>query len=79
MLKILILCIIALVCIISIDEAFAQNSTKPVHVKIGIEVMNIGKVDKETGSYEMFFWVTETSKEYDFTKQPPIAIDYENG
>ena len=78
--KILILfTLIAITSLASIDDAFAQNSTNPVKMKIGIEIMNIGKIDKETGSYDMIFWVSETSDDYDFTKQPPPIIDYENG
>lgn len=77
--KILILFVIAIICLISIDDAFAQDSAAPVKMKIGIEIMNIGKIDKETGSYDMIFWVSESSDDYDFTKQPPPIIDYENG
>jgi len=65
--------------LISIDDAFAQNSTNPIKMKIGIEIMNIGKIDKETGSYDMIFWVSESSDDYDFTKEQPPIIDYENG
>lgn len=78
-LKILILLVLITISIIPIDEAFAQDSTTPAKMKIGIEIMNIGKIDKETGSYDVIFWVSETSDDYDFTKQPPPIIDYENG
>ena len=71
--------LIAITALISTDDAFAQNSTNPVKMKIGIDVMNIGKIDKETGSYDMIFWVSESSDDYDFTTQPPPIIDYENG
>jgi len=68
--KILILfLLIAMTGLISIDDAFAQNSTNPIKMKIGIEIMNIGKIDKETGSYDMIFWVSESSDDYDFTKE----------
>jgi hypothetical protein len=70
---------VVLTALLSINHAFAQNSTNPVIMKIGLEFMNIGKIDKETGSYEVTFWVSETSDNYDFTKQPPLIIDYENG
>ncbi len=55
--------------LISIDYVFAQNSTNPIKMKIDIEIMNIGKIDKETGSYDMIFWVSESSDDYDFTKE----------
>lgn len=41
--------------LISIDDAFAQNSTNQIKMKIDIEIMNIGKIDKETGSYDIIF------------------------
>jgi hypothetical protein len=78
--KILVLfALIAITGLISVDEVFAQNSTNPIKMKIGIEIMNIGKIDKETGSYDIIFWVSESSNDYDFTKQSPPIIDYENG
>ena len=82
--KILLLfSILAVFTIIILAEsnnfAYAEEPTKPIKMKIAIEVMNIGEVNKETGAYELFFWVTMTSDDYDFTKQPPPPLDYENG
>ncbi|MFM7797037.1 MAG: hypothetical protein ACKO7N_09775 [Candidatus Nitrosotenuis sp.] len=77
--KILILIALFAVSLVSIDNAFAEEAKTPIKMKIGIEIMNIGEINKETGAYELFFWVSETSDDYDFTKQPPPIIDYENG
>jgi len=59
----------ALTELISINHAFAQNSTNPVKMKIGIKIMDIGKIGKETGSYDMIFLISKSSDDYDFTKQ----------
>ncbi|MBP0134061.1 MAG: hypothetical protein ITD40_03750 [Nitrosarchaeum sp.] len=48
-------------------------------MKIGIYMMDIEKIDRETGAYDVIFWVTETSDDYNFLTQPPPIIDYENG
>mgnify|MGYP003342001798 CR=1 FL=1 len=77
--KILILIALFAISLVSIDNAFAEEAKTPIKMKIGIEIMNIGEINKETGAYELFFWVSETSDDYDFTKQPPPIIDYENG
>lgn len=61
------------------NEAFILNSTEPIIMNVGIVLMDIEKIDKETGAYDVIFWVTETSENYNFLKQPPPIIDYENG
>ena len=79
----LLLSILAAFTIIDLVEldnfAYAEETPKPIKMKIGIQIMNIGEINKETGAYELFFWVTITSDDYDFTKQPPPPLDYENG
>ncbi len=82
---VVIITIVAVAGIISIlPSSFAQSVTfeneEPVKYKVGIELTNIGKIDRESGSYELIFWVTIVSDDLDLTKFPPPGEwDFTNG
>lgn len=49
---------------------------------VGILLENVGTIDRQSGSYDLIFWVTITSDEIDFTKNlPPCPdrFDFVNG
>jgi len=80
-----IITIVAVAGIIGIlPSSFAQSVTfeneEPVKYKVGIDLTNIGKIDRESGSYELIFWVTIVSDDLDLTKfPPPDEWDFTNG
>ncbi|MGQ0605874.1 MAG: hypothetical protein ACT4OD_02830 [Candidatus Nitrosotenuis sp.] len=59
----------------------SQNqSDAPVTYDVGIQLENIGFINRQSGSYDLIFWVTLRSDEIDFTKNPPPEyFDFTNG
>jgi len=63
-----------------VESEQISEPKEPVEYKIGIALANIGKIDRESGSYELTFWTTITTDEsVDLTKNPPGELDYTNG
>ncbi|WP_100182211.1 hypothetical protein [Candidatus Nitrosotenuis aquarius] len=57
-----------------------EQPNKPLTYNVGIQLENIGSIDRQNGSYELIFWVTLTSDEINFTKNPPPQeFDFTNG
>lgn len=57
-----------------------HQSTEPVKYNVGIELENIGTINRQSGSYDLIFWVTIRSDDVDFTKNPPPhEFDFTNG
>jgi len=78
--------ILVLVILISLitNVSFAQSENfeneEPVKYKVGIELTNIGAIDRKSGSYELMFWVTIVSEDVDLTNfPPPDEWDFTNG
>lgn len=61
--------------------AYGQEQTDaPIKYDVGIQLENIGSIDRQSGSYELIFWVTIKSNDVDFTKNPPpTEFDFTNG
>ena len=83
-----LLLFVILIIPVSVTSVFAQEGIseesselkQPVEYKIGIALANIGKIDRESGSYELTFWTTiVTDESVDLTKNPPGEFDYTNG
>ncbi len=69
---------------ITTPMAFAQETIdpeiKPDVYDVGIALSNIGEIDTRSGAYELTFWVTISSDEVDFLKNPPPKeMDFTNG
>ncbi len=61
-------------------QELQDQSDTPAKYNVGIQLINIGSIDRQNGSYELIFWVTITSDEIDFTKNPPpTEFDFTNG
>ena len=78
--------ILVLVILISIvtNVSFAQSENfeneEAEKYKVGIELTNIGTIDRKSGSYELIFWVTIVSDDVDLTNfPPPDEWDFTNG
>jgi len=58
-----------------------RDSKIPEKYKVGIWLMDIGKIDAQSGSYELDFWVqiTPESEDIDLTKNPPPELLFVNG
>ena len=66
------------------DFVYAQEDQKqldvPLEYTVGIQLENIGVIDRQSGSYDLIFWVTIISDEIDFIKNPPPSeFDFTNG
>lgn len=73
------LTLIPLLFLLIPSVAYAQQS-EPAKYNVGIQLENIGSINRQNGSYELIFWVTITSDEIDFTKNPPPEnFDFTNG
>lgn len=71
--------VVALVLLANLGQhAFAQND-KPTEYSIGVYLLNIGKIDMQTGSYDIDFyvWLSTEDKNVDFTKTTP-KVDFMN-
>jgi hypothetical protein len=57
-----------------------QQSTEPKKYTIGVYLANIGKIDVQTGSYDLDFyiWFASSDPGTDFTKEKP-RFDFTNG
>ena len=60
-------------------EHFPEGTTLPVEYDIRITVLDIGKIDLSTGSYDVTFWLTITNEDFDMTIVDPPMIDFVNG
>jgi len=45
--------------------------TDPIIYNMGIDLINVGVIDRESGQSELIFWLTVVSDDVDFTKNPP--------
>jgi len=71
--------LVLLLLILVPSVSYGQEST-PANYNVGIQLENIGTINRQNGSYDLIFWVTITSDEIDFTKNPPPEnFDFTNG
>jgi len=54
-----------------IEEDIELDSAEPIIYNMGIDLINVGVIDRESGSSELIFWLTIVSDDIDFTKNPP--------
>jgi len=54
-----------------IEEDIELDSTEPIIYNMGIDLISVGVIDRESGSSELIFWLTIVSDDIDFTKNPP--------
>ncbi len=54
-----------------IEEDTKLDSTEPIIYNMGIDLINVGVIDRESGQSELIFWLTVVSDDVDFTKNPP--------
>jgi len=58
-----------------IDEIEEQelDSTEPETViyNVGVDLISVGVIDRESGQSDLIFWLTIVSDDIDFTKNPP--------
>ncbi len=54
-----------------IEEDTKLDSTEPIIYNMGIDLISVGVIDRESGSSELIFWLTIVSDDIDFTKNPP--------
>ena len=58
----------------------AEPLAAPIKYDVGIQLENIGTINRQSGSYDLIFWVTIKSDDVDFTKNPPPEqFDFTNG
>jgi len=66
-----------------ITESSAQEITEiedPIDYQIGLQLMNIGTIDRQSGSYDLIFWITIVTDDLDLTEfPPPDEWDFTNG
>jgi hypothetical protein len=66
----------------TLAPAFAQESVDSSTVKqyeIGVYLLNVGKIDLQTGSYDLdfYYWLASDDKGVDFVQNPP-KVDFMN-
>jgi len=93
---VIVLCLIPIMATVTAAESkFVKNiqaeipekDDTQVIYKIGIELLNIGSIDKQHGTYEITFWVIITNNDDDgpdndinfVESPPPIQWDFVNG
>lgn len=56
-----------------------QGSADPQELTAGVYIINIGKIDLQTGSYDLdfYFWISTSDPSVDFTKEKP-RFDFMN-
>jgi len=54
-----------------VEEDTELDSTEPLIYYMGIDLISVGVIDRESGSSELIFWLTIVSDDIDFTKNPP--------
>jgi hypothetical protein len=57
---------------------FSESGTMPTEYKIGVYLLNVGKIDLQTGSYDLDFYLWIYSENADFTKLKP-QFEFMNG
>ena len=63
-----------------IEEDTELDSTEPIIYNVGVDLISVGAIDRESGSADLIFWWTIVSDDIDFTKNPPPDDwDLENG
>jgi len=53
------------------DEDTLFVPDEPIIYNMGIDLISVGVIDRESGSSELIFWLTIVSDDIDFTKNPP--------
>ena len=53
------------------DENTLFVPDDPIIYNMGIDLISVGVIDRESGSSELIFWLTIVSDDIDFTKNPP--------
>ncbi|AIC16417.1 hypothetical protein NVIE_021530 [Nitrososphaera viennensis EN76] len=63
----------------SMDGDGSSNIVEPQEFTVGVYLLNVGKIDLQTGSYDLdfYFWLTTSNSTLDFTKQKP-TFDFMN-
>ncbi len=56
-----------------IEEDAELDSTEPETIiyNVGVDLISVGTIDRESGSSDLIFWLTLVSDDIDFTKNPP--------
>jgi len=54
-----------------IEEDTELDSTEPIIYNVGVDLISVGVIDRESGSSDLIFWLTIVSDDIDFTKNPP--------
>jgi len=63
-----------------IEEDIELDSTEPIIYNVGVDLISVGVIDRESGSSDLIFWLTIVSDDIDFTKNPPpVDWDLTNG
>ena len=65
-----------------VEEDIELDSVEPAPLiyNVGIDLISVGAIDRESGSADLIFWWTIVSDDIDFTKNPPPDDwDLENG
>ncbi len=71
---------IGIVAPLTFAQEIIEPEIKPDVYDIGILLTNIGEIDTKSGAYELTFWVTISSDDVDFLKNPPPKeMDFTNG
>ncbi len=65
-----------------VNDSFAQseddNSEDPKIYKVGTYILNVGKIDLQTGTYDLDFYLWISSDDENFVESPP-KIEFMNG
>ncbi len=56
-----------------IEDDTELDSTEPETIiyNVGVDLISVGTIDRESGSSDLIFWLTIVSDDIDFTKNPP--------
>ncbi len=53
------------------DTELDSTETETIIYNVGIDLISVGVIDRESGSSDLIFWLTIVSDDIDFTKNPP--------
>ncbi len=53
------------------DVELDSSEFETIVYKVGLDLISVGKIDRESGSSDLIFWWTIVSDDVDFTEFPP--------
>jgi len=53
------------------DADTLEVPTDPIIYNVGVDLISVGVIDRESGQSDLIFWLTIVSDDVDFTKNPP--------